>query len=180
MWFFFFLNRFLHKIPRKLSQHTYQSLTGGLVYHRNRQRCAGLRVIQRELYVLLREDRQSDRTFNAVWRCKPTFSEEKSKSRYGKNKYTRLVFFFFLILLRSQGDWQGLSSLDGFGALGYYLSVEGNNNLSFGKSFRTLLIETKCHSCEDKDSNLTVLSWLFLCRLKNMLIISPAQTFEIC
>lgn len=62
--------RFLHKISRKLSQQTYQSLTGGLVYHRNRQRCAGLRVIQSKLYVLLREDSQIDRTFNVVWRCK--------------------------------------------------------------------------------------------------------------
>lgn len=49
-------------------------------------------------------------------------------------------FFFYNILLRSH-DWQGLSSLDSFGALGYYLSVECNNNLSFGKSFKTLIIE---------------------------------------
>lgn len=99
------------------------------------------------------------------------FLQENSKSRYGKNKYAQLggVLDPF-----KKPRW-----LTGFGALGYYLSVEGNNNL-FGKSFRTLLIETKCHSCEDKDSNLTVLLWLFLCRLKNMLIINPAPTAEIC
>lgn len=58
--------RLLHKISRKLSQQTYQSLTGGLVYHGNRERRAGLCVIQSKLYVLLRENSQIDRTFNVV------------------------------------------------------------------------------------------------------------------
>lgn len=67
-------------------------------------------------------------------------------------------FFFFKILLRSQGDWQGLSSLDSFGALGYYLSVECNNNLSFGKSFKTLLIEPNVTLVKIKPATL----WVFL------------------
>lgn len=66
------------------------------------------------------------------------FLQEKSKSRYGKNKYARLLFLF-KILFRSQGDWQGLSSLDSFGALGYYLSVECNNNLSFWQEFQNFI-----------------------------------------